>query len=508
MTKKILHKIWDAISYILAIIVVGGGTLFAYYYANGYRFNPINGEVKQTGVLNVEGVPTKADIYVNNENIGKSPKVYSIEIGDVNVKVTKEGYRDWEKVVPIQAEKSTTLTPTLILNNPQAESIFSSKGSVIQQYSDEKTGKLYVLTLSDSTYKLFMFDPNKRFWNFSDNPTIIYTLSSKGVKNIGYNISPDGNWAFFTKTLEDKTKEYSFVKLSIPHQILEKDELVEFANEYTINWANDSNYMILESKADLIAYRFSDSTKYLLLKKNAKLKYIWTTDSDGFFYYTTVEKTESGSKVSILQTTLQGTNKRTILKDIYFQTSDSAITKLREENLLTFDSLINTKENQNFSGDLTSFNVIPGGQGIFLSTTKATYWYNLEEILFILIHPKQSEFISTSPDNNKILFFDESTKSYGIFTHNKIEADPLTQLGTKIILDNTVLDNIKWLNNSTDLIFKSENKVFKIEYDGYNKQELIEYQGAYNFNNDLQYFYTFSPTKEKDSIEIIKYKMY
>ena len=507
MATKLLHKVWHIISYFLAFSFVIFGTLFVYFYANGYRFNPINGGVKQTGVLNIQTVPTKSQIYVNGTDIGKSPKVTSIDVGKAEVEIKKDGYKSWKKSLPIVAEKSTSVTPTLFLENPTAESVYSIKGKMIQQYSDNQNQTLLGLIQSDTTYKLLRYEIDKRFWNITENPQVIYELNSKDIKSVSFSVSNDGVWALITITDNNKVKSYDFAKITIPHQIIKNSDIADFS-EYTFKWSNDSNYVLLESATEILSYKVNDGTKSVLLKKASKLNYIWNSDSEGFFYYTTLEKSATNSKFSIIQTTLQGGNKKTILKDIYFQNSVSKINEVRQQSQSEALEIPNSKTEELFSGDLVSFNVLPNTKGIILTSTQGTYWYNLEDSTFLLVYPKQTKYISTSPDNNKFLFQIESEKKYGVFTFKKVEADPLTTIGTVIILEGTDISEPQWQKNSLNIAYKKGVEVRIVDIDGYNDNLVAAFNGVFSFTQDLGFFYNFSITKEKDTLEVIRYKMY
>lgn len=508
MKKNLLHKIWDIFSYVLLAVVVIGGTIFAYYYAIGYRFNPISGEVKQTGVLNIQTTPQKLEIFLNGKDIGKSPKVTSVDQGSAKVRVEKEGYTTWEKEVPIVAEKSTSVFPTLFLTNPQAESIYSTPGKIISQQISPANDAILALILVEKEYRIIRYELNKQFWNLSDNPTIPYKTPVDSIKSISMSISSDGKWALITKVLENKTKTYELAKLNIPFQTITETGLEEFNNDYSMKWSSDSNFLILESKSDIITYRVSDSTKYLVLKKAPKTNYIWNTVNDGFFYYTSLEKADNLNKFSIIQTTLQGNNKKTILKDIYFQTNDSKVQELKSSSTLSYEAIKNSKDEQQFSGELISFEVMPKSQGVFISTTKATYWYSQEDNNYILIHPSPSQFISTSPDQNKLIYFDPVSKAYFSFTFTIIPEDPTTKIGTNQLLQGDNISVTHWSKDSQDIFFRSNEDIVSIEYDGTNQQNIVKYLGSFGFSDNLEYLYTISTVKEKDTLEVLRYRMY
>lgn len=79
-------------------------------YAMGYRSVTTSVDPIPVGVVLLETFPRRADALVNNEDVGKTPQaVPNIPAGDVHIKVTKEGYRDWEKTIAVKPGLVTEL---------------------------------------------------------------------------------------------------------------------------------------------------------------------------------------------------------------------------------------------------------------------------------------------------------------------------------------------------------------------------------------------------------------
>ncbi|HVF69703.1 MAG TPA: PEGA domain-containing protein [Xanthomonadales bacterium] len=101
------------------------GTTFAILYARGYRFVFGEGKpaVSKTGILNVTSTPKSAQIYIDghltaatDSSINLTPKKYT-------VKVSKDGFNDWQKDVDIEAEVVTSVDPLLFPKSPTLQSI-------------------------------------------------------------------------------------------------------------------------------------------------------------------------------------------------------------------------------------------------------------------------------------------------------------------------------------------------------------------------------------------------
>jgi len=78
----------------------------------------------------VQTEPSSADLYINGDDVGKTPKSRTLDIGINSISIKKEGYRDWNKQVEIVEEKSTLLFPLLILEQMIPLSVWEKGGTV------------------------------------------------------------------------------------------------------------------------------------------------------------------------------------------------------------------------------------------------------------------------------------------------------------------------------------------------------------------------------------------
>ncbi len=94
------------ISLILFLVI----TPFVVLYAIGYRLSPLDGAASPVGVLILETIPRRADVFIENTFIGRTPRaVPNIPPGTAGVSLRKTGYLNWEKQVPITATLTTEL---------------------------------------------------------------------------------------------------------------------------------------------------------------------------------------------------------------------------------------------------------------------------------------------------------------------------------------------------------------------------------------------------------------
>lgn len=88
-------------------------------YTAGYRFNRTNNTVSQTGTLSLASTPRGATSYVNGVDIqDATPAVLQrLSPGTRNVKLSKEGYYNWERTVDVQSGATAYVTAPLFIQD-------------------------------------------------------------------------------------------------------------------------------------------------------------------------------------------------------------------------------------------------------------------------------------------------------------------------------------------------------------------------------------------------------
>jgi WD40 repeat protein len=482
--KKLARYTLNAFAYAAVILVLLLGTVAIYYYANGYRFDFTKGSIEKTGVLSVETIPSRATLLVNGQEVGRTPKtVTSVEEGIAQVEVTKDRYVTWNKSVPIKAEKSSPIFPYLVIEDPIREVVHTSDETFVRSYMNKENDYFFFITESGGDYTIWRYDITRNFWDLTQNPNDVYTVSSPNVTDVDLNISPDGRAAVLITTITDpvtkgSTKEFSLLHTVRNGVVIEDLDLEDFSGSYTFTWSNDSKYIVMDSDTEILTLKISDRTKYLILRKAKDKKYVWTTDTSGFMYLVTnvaAEELSSNSQYTLSQMLLDGTNKTTLIERIYSQGTDEYLKTIRE-SMLDFVPFTNAPENTRFAGEIASIAVDQETGGLFIQTTLASYWYTSELEKYILINPYTSRFISFSPDKTKLLYEDRKNKNVGVFTFDKEESDHVTQIGSKNIIPEgfTSTGEIEWLYNSQAVIYRTDEQVKLVDTDGENDTKLIE----------------------------------
>lgn len=80
-------------------------------YAVGYRFISHTQQPVPVGVVIINTTPGGASVYVNGNLIGKAPQAVSgLADGFARIRLEKQGYQPWEKVIPVAAARATDVS--------------------------------------------------------------------------------------------------------------------------------------------------------------------------------------------------------------------------------------------------------------------------------------------------------------------------------------------------------------------------------------------------------------
>lgn len=158
-----------ALKFIIGGCVVVFGTILLVALARGWRIDFFSGRIDETGLVIVNSDPGGAQIAANNKlTKNKTPyRIENVDPGEIKIKLTKEGYRDWTRTAEVFAQEVTFndyawLIPTNLKVEQSAKDI--SPRSLI---TDEKNKKVAFSAVK----------PNQALYYQSDiaqKPQVIY----------------------------------------------------------------------------------------------------------------------------------------------------------------------------------------------------------------------------------------------------------------------------------------------------------------------------------------------
>lgn len=119
---RIRHRILLIITTLFALFLV---TVAVILYGMGYRFGLENGKVglTGTGLLVTTSQPDGAEVFINGHLTTATNNTINLFPGDYSVKITKEGYFDWQKNITIRKEEVAKADALLFPKAPKLDSI-------------------------------------------------------------------------------------------------------------------------------------------------------------------------------------------------------------------------------------------------------------------------------------------------------------------------------------------------------------------------------------------------
>ncbi len=97
------RKFLGIISYILATVIVLGGTVLLVAYGNGYTYNFTTGKLVQRGLLLLSSTPNGAEVTLGTKVLGTAtPFRHSFEEGWYDLTLSRTGYRTWHKKIHVK----------------------------------------------------------------------------------------------------------------------------------------------------------------------------------------------------------------------------------------------------------------------------------------------------------------------------------------------------------------------------------------------------------------------
>jgi hypothetical protein len=510
MKKKIVKKILPIITSILLTLAVYTGALFIYLYASGWRLDLGNKSIRRTGVLTVESTPTLATIYVDDKSIGRSSKSTSLDVGTYNIKVSKDGYYDWNKEVNILEEKSTPVFPWLIKTEFESKIGFNSQKSLEKYWIDETDNHLLLLLKDENGYEIVHYDINTEFWELNSNPTVILTLENTEeqiISDINIILSHSGEVAILEVFDNQSSSKYILpITKTSDYSILKTTPLsLDEFSEYILTWSYDDRYLILQSDEDVISYDLTKNTKHLLMKRVSDLD-IWTTDTEGFFYiFKYIEQSEQEIlKYSLIQYRLDGSSEREVIPAVYFRNNTEYIEGYRITGF-DFSFFTNSPSCTQTIGEVTRFVVNQKAKGVYIQTDQSTYWYDMTTGKYITISPYPATLIGFSADNDNLLF--KNSSKYEIFTFDKEDGDHTRVIGSKKI-DNLLFDqiaDINWISNSSYISFQEDNFVYIADIDGDNRTPILSSENLLYWNISASRDTLLTLSQDDTGINVILY---
>jgi hypothetical protein len=444
--KKALRLTILAIITIVFIIVAG----IAVILAQGNTIDD-SGGITQTSIISINSIPTDTDIFIDNEKVNiRDNKVEWILPGSRNVRISKEGYRDWSKDVVLEAGivKNINLqlypkdidVKVLSDQNLHIDNLFFSRNSDFAYY--------FSIDSKDATKNgLWKLKLSRGFLDFGNNsPTLVSNLDkyTDFLLNNRYTltISNDNNKAFLS------IPEEEIILILDLNRVAEPVDLTKKLGYYPDNlyWFRDSESLVVEKSNLLIELELSSEQKTLIdysfedtLLYSVNHDFVVYKDSqhDGLFMYSNKSSTD-------------------------FRKDNELIKKVDLANLKSIYSVLGSRDIL-----VLHFN------------NNSVAYINLDKI-FLGIIEDVKDILSLSSGGESLIF----EKDNGTLSAYKVEPAPnnLDLKGTEYIWDSIKASDIESI-----IITQNSRSVFVLRYDDDNNKVITAFDlDGLNSNDIIQ----------------------
>lgn len=207
--------------------------------ARGYRFNLDEKTITSTGIISANSAPEAAKIFVNGEFKGVTNQNISLSPGEYDVKITKEGFTEWQKKLKVLGEVVVSIDAVIFPKNPSLSPLTnlgiakaipvgeSDKVLIFVDNEDVERDGIYIL--EGNTRRLSLLSPLKKIVLKSLLPENISFASSE-VK-----FAEDYSEGIFTFPSEDQTATFSYL-LSLESDNTEPFEVSNSQNTILSAW--------------------------------------------------------------------------------------------------------------------------------------------------------------------------------------------------------------------------------------------------------------------------------
>ncbi|MEA3357498.1 MAG: PEGA domain-containing protein, partial [Patescibacteria group bacterium] len=461
------------------------GTLGIYFYAKGYRINIGTKEIERTGVISVISEPKRADIKIDDEKVGRTPKaVPGITEGTHTITVSKQGYFDWSTEINVKIEQSIPIHATLFLKSPEIEIIFpddndidesgtndtSTEQPYIQEILFDDKNRIAVFTVlttpelnpaeelaeaedtiddtptTSQSLQIWTYPINKRFWQFYTRPQMIAEFSSTlfGLNDINLQVSPDTQKLLVEIfPTEEQLPHYYILDTSTTNSEPAEIPNLTNSNEVPPTWTNDSQYIVISKDNELISLNIDTGARTIIAEKDDEQEFVWTSDDEGLIYY--VE--EYGTYYDVHRIHNNGENKTTILEDI----------ELPVKRELFETTALDTND----VGQIQSISVSEDGKNIVIFHKQEIHIHSTLSDDFDNILAKEPVFISFSPNpEDMFLYLDNRDTQLKIYTLSIEDGDPVHSIGSEVLLDlkpEIIYSNFRWCPKALNILYSSRD---------------------------------------------------
>jgi hypothetical protein len=437
------------------------------YYSQGFRYDKYRGIFIHSGSITVKSIPTSVKIYLNEELqptksldiINNSITLNGLRPGSYNLKLSADGYQDWEKKIEVHSGVSTEFWNVVLL--PINAKLQDLNVSNVGRFFPSPFGKrIAYIGLNNSQFQIWSLDIKQ------NEPQAIYT----------------GNDLSFP---DDKLEnlEWNFKESYIVSPVLKNGK---------------KDYLIASADMDLDPFFLSETTRLTELQKAR-----WSPEEKGVTYFLAKSADKPFSSLYKIDVSQKKTD--LVLEDVQaFDFSSNSIYFIQSNNMLYSAGL----SGENIS-QITPFQFAEDSLGqdprliVFDEDRQALV--TKEGKLFVHNRDIEDDILNLgdnivgvqfSDDGKKMLFW--SKNELNALYLRKWETQPTREENEvqQVIRFSSPIDNVFWYRDYENVFFSNQGKIKMIGLDPRDRRvsmevynnSLTEFPAAYDSGNGRYFF--------------------
>ncbi|NLA42610.1 PEGA domain-containing protein [Candidatus Saccharibacteria bacterium] len=247
-------------SIFVGILIIVSGVAVLTAITLGYGFNKEKGRLERGGILQVSSKPSGAKLTVNGQPHfpGANTKIVS-EAGDYALVIDKDGYRSWQKTVPIQAGNITwVMYPRLIPKKININKIADLSDDLIDGLPSGSSKRYAFLKSSDPlSISIANLDTEEVKFSQVNIPADIYEAPAEEDPNDTFSLelwSGDERLILLKHVYGDKKEEWLLINREKPKESINLTKMLG-ANLTKVVFGNNSGtqlYSIVDGAIRLV----------------------------------------------------------------------------------------------------------------------------------------------------------------------------------------------------------------------------------------------------------------
>lgn len=267
-------------------IVVISATVIAIYAAKGYRI--IGTEIVTTAILKIESDPRGAQIILDGEVIGSTPRqIVGLVEGNHYIEIQRDGFTKWQKDIFIDSGTVRELSIKLFPTELNLEQITTSN---VDQVFFSDDGKVAIYTVSDENYEtgIWRIIFNKPFLDFTSREVVklgeLDIIPEQNLTDDSYyfSISENNQSALLTLSSGDENMVYVLNNLNTTYQTLGEplNETLGYSPK-NIYWHNNDSTVLIDDDNLLASFNLRTNRTELLDYKGNNSKVTYSRNTKG-----------------------------------------------------------------------------------------------------------------------------------------------------------------------------------------------------------------------------------